>query len=70
MTPLERQSRACQHVWRLHLHGPEAAERTGRTSITRVPLLPVSRFGAGRSPGSRRMTKAVNIVHEVVTRFA
>ena len=70
MTPLERQSRACQHVWRLHLQGPDAAERTGWTAITRVPLLPVSRLGAGRSPGSRRMTKAVNIVHEVVTRFA
>jgi len=29
-TPPEWQSLACPHVWRLHWHGPEAAERTGR----------------------------------------
>lgn len=67
-TPPELHSRACQHVWRLHRHGPEAAERTGRSAITKGRLLPRRGFGTARIPESRRMATVVKMVHVVVAK--
>jgi hypothetical protein len=70
-TPFPRQSRACQHVVRrVHLHGPEAAERAGRSSLTSVNFSSGYRRDVDRGSRSRRTRSDVSFVHAVVRVFA
>jgi hypothetical protein len=68
--PLERQSRACQHVRRVHLHGPEAATRLRWATLTSVRSLPRSHFDVMPSEDSREIAPAVKHVQDVVAILA